>query len=373
MSTEPKRVAKAAAWTAWENQVINGVFPLRRFIGTSRHGVVFQTEYSAGEGANPSDAAIKLVPADAMQAEAYLAQWQAAATITHPHLVHLFDMGRCQLGGRGFVFLVMEYAEQTLAQILAGRALTPDEAQELLPPALSALACLHHHQFVHGQLKPSNILSVNDQLKLSSDSVRPAGQAPSGISRTSLYDPPELRDGVISAAGDIWALGMALVEALTQRTWAGSRGQGETTTSLLASLPTPFAETARRCLSRAPADRPAAVELEAQFRPAPQDEVIADEVLSTPPPPAAELAQATEVAPATDVPDTTQTPETAETLAVAETPQNTEASEAPETQSANEASNDPNASQSLSLTSLSLRAIAGGLLLFLSVWAILRG
>src|SRR5262249_50254771 len=116
MSTESKPVSKPpAAWTAWESQVVNGVFPLRRFLGTSRHGVVFRTEYKADPSATPVDATIKLVPADAERAEVQLAQWQAAATLHHPHLVYLFDVGRCQLGGRGFVFVVMEHAEQTLA------------------------------------------------------------------------------------------------------------------------------------------------------------------------------------------------------------------------------------------------------------------
>jgi serine/threonine protein kinase len=356
MSTESKPVTKPpAAWTAWENQVVNGRFPLRRFLGTSRHGVVFQTHYRADPDATPCDATIKLVPAsDASRADAQIAQWQAAAAIHHPHLVHLFDTGRCQLGGRGFVFVVMEYGEQTLAQILAKRALTADEMQALLAPALSALACLHRNQYVHGQLKPANILSVNDQLKLSSDTLRPAGQAESGLVRTSLYDPPELRDGTISPAGDLWALGMALVESLTQRTWAGSRGQGETTASLLASLPAPFAGTARRCLSRAPADRPTAAELEAQYRSAPQDELMADEVLSAPPSPV-------EAPPANEAPETTEAQgESTEPDAIAEIP------------AANDALDDSSAPQSLSLASLSVRAIAGALILFLGAWAILR-
>jgi Protein kinase domain len=266
MSAEPKRVAKTEVWAEWENQVVNRVFPLRRFLGGSNHSAVFLTEYKAE---NLPDAAIKLVPADMLQTEAQLVQWGAAATLTHPHLVRVFDVGRCQLGGRGFLFLVMEYAEQTLAQILPQRALSPDEVREMLLPTLDALAFLHRNQLVHGQLKPSNFLVVNDQLKLASDTLRPTGSSTGGIIGTTVYDPPELRDGVISTAGDIWGLGMTLVEALTQRTPAWP----DETVSLPAGFPAPFVDTVRQCLNRTPANRPTVAVLEAQCRPAPPAQV----------------------------------------------------------------------------------------------------
>jgi serine/threonine protein kinase len=269
MSAEPRRVTNAEVWTEWENRVVNGVFPLRRFLGRSNHSAVFLTEYKAE---NLPEVAIKFVPADALQTEAQLVQWGAAATLSHPHLVRIFDVGRCQFRGRAFLFVVMEYAEQTLAQILPQRALTPDEVRELLPPTLGALGFLHRNNLVHGQLKPSNFLVVNDQLKLASDTVRPLGNSPSGIARTSLYDPPELKDGTISTAGDAWGLGITLVEALTQRTpaWPEDRTG---TVSLPASFPAPFVDTVQRCLSRSPADRPTLAELESQYKVAPQARV----------------------------------------------------------------------------------------------------
>lgn len=272
MRAEPRRVTNTEAWTQWENQVVNGVFPLRRYLGGSNHGAVFLTEYKAKD---LPDAAIKIVPADALQAEAQLVQWAAAARLSHPHLIRLFEVGRCQVEGREFLFVVMEYAEQTLAQILARRALSPDEVRELLLPTLDALAFLHRNHLVHGQLKPSNFLAVDDQLKLAGDTVRPAGNSASGIARTSAYDPPELKDRGFSTAGDIWGLGMTLVEALTQRTTAWPEEQRETA-SLPASFPASFVDTVRRCLSHTPAARPTVIELEAQYKPAPQAHSISD-------------------------------------------------------------------------------------------------
>jgi serine/threonine protein kinase len=270
MSAESIRVTKTEVWTEWENRIINGVFPLRRFLGGSNHSAVFLTDYRAE---NLSDVAIKFVPADTLQTEVQLVQWGAAATFSHPHLLRMFDVGRCHVRGRGYLFVVMEYAEQTLAQILPKRALNPDEVREMLLPTLDALSFLHRNQLVHGQLKPSNFLVVNDQLKLASDSIRPTGNSASGIVRTTVYDPPELKDGVISPAGDIWGLGMTLVEALTQRTptWPDERAE---TASLPAIFPAPFVDTVRRCLSRTPANRPTVNELETQYKPAPQAPVI---------------------------------------------------------------------------------------------------
>jgi hypothetical protein len=248
-------------WTKWESLVINGVFPLRRFLSRSSHSVVFLTEHPAK---NLPDAAIKLVPADPVRGEAQLACWRMDACLSHPHLIRLFDVGRCQLGGHNFIFVVMEFAEQTLAQLLVHRALTAEEVREMLPPALDALAFLHRKRLVQGQLKPPNILVVNDQLKLASDTIRPAGASTVSIAKSSLYDPPEAKDGRTFGAGDIWALGITLVEALTQQdpAWLDENSD---TVSLPATLPPAFIDTVRRCLSRNPANRPTIAELEAQF------------------------------------------------------------------------------------------------------------
>jgi TonB family protein len=257
-------------WTKWEGQVINGVFPLRRFLSASDHSAVFLTEYKAQ---NLPNAALKLVPAIPALAQAQLSQWTTAATLAHPHLIRLLEAGRCQLGGLQFLFVVMEYAEQTLSQILPQRALTPGEVREMLLPTLSALAFLHSKKLVHGQLKPSNILAVNDQLKLASDTVRPGGASTANIAKPSVYDPPEAKDHGFSTAGDIWSLGITMVEALTQHlpSWPDSKFE---TASFPAALPPTFAAIVRQCLSRNPAGRPTVDEVEARITPEPQLPVV---------------------------------------------------------------------------------------------------
>jgi TonB family protein len=252
-------------WTQWEGQVVNGIYPLRRFLNACDHSSVFLTE-STTEGF--LNAAIKLVQADPALTAVQLWHWKTAATFSHPHLMRLLDCGQCEIEGRPLLFVVMEYAEETLAQILPYRALEPAEVQELLVPTLDALGFLHRESWAQGQLKPSNFLVVNDQLKLASDTVRPIGVAREKGARLSAYDPPETEHGEVFAAADIWALGVTIVEALTRYLPAWPNGRSESP-SLPPNLPPAFADTVRRCLSPNPADRPTVADLQAQTKPAP--------------------------------------------------------------------------------------------------------
>src|SRR3984885_10040464 len=262
-------------WTKWESQVVNGIFPLRRFLGRSNHSVVFLTECRAR---SLGSAAIKIIPADTARAEGQLSRWHLAASLSHPHLIRVLESGRCKLGGHPFLFVVTEYAEQNLAQILPHRALTVDEVREMLTPALDALAFLHRQNLVQGQLKAPNFLVVNDQLKLASDTIREAGDAAG-----------------VDLAGDMRALGATIVEALTQtRPELQARPEG---LSLPATLSPELADAVRRCLSAEPGNRPTVSELRNLIDPAPE---------ATPPAPAAEVTAPQGVA--SQVPATQQVP-----------------------------------------------------------------
>jgi Protein kinase domain len=252
MDVEAKRPPMSEVWTRLEGQVVNGAFPLRRYLGSSDHSGVFLTEYAAQ---NLSHAALKLVPAIPTLAESQLAHWGAAASVAHPQLIRLFETGRCQLGGLHYLYVIMDYAEQNLGQLLLHRALSEAEVREMLPLALEALGFLHSHDLMQGQLKPSNILVIENQLKLASDTIRPAGEATASIGTLSVYNPPEARDGSFSTSGDMWALGVTLCQALTQRAPSRSGERGESV-ALPTDFPVAFIDIVRRCLSRNPAQRP---------------------------------------------------------------------------------------------------------------------
>ena len=261
MNVKPSE-SMGEAWATLEGHVVNGVFPLRRYLGSSDHSGVFLSEFTSGA---PSQVALKLVPVTGKLAESQLSLWFAASVLDCPQLLRLLDAGRCQVGGLHYVYAAMEYADQNLAQLLEHRALTEDEAREMLAPTLEALAFLHGRGLVQGRVKPSNILVVGDGLKLASDTIRPAGEVGDGVNAMSGYDAPETRDGSCSGAGDVWALGVTLCEALTRRPPSGLRDSGGRVV-LPPELSAAFRELIGRCLSREAGDRPNVAEIEAWMR-----------------------------------------------------------------------------------------------------------
>lgn len=249
-------------WRQWEGQVVNGSFPLRQYLGGSDHSAVFLTER---RGRDPFKAAIKLIAVDPANTAVQLARWESAAKLSHPHLLRLFESGSCQLDNVVLLYLVMEYAEDNLAQILPHRALTPEEARDLLEPALDTLAFIHGKSLAHGRLKPSNILAAGDQLKLSSDSLVRFDDPAAANGRTaypSVYDAPEIASGKISPASDSWSLGMTLMEALTQRLPALEA----VAEPVLETVPAPFMGIAHCCLRRDPQHRCGAADIAARLR-----------------------------------------------------------------------------------------------------------
>jgi outer membrane biosynthesis protein TonB len=256
MSVEASELM-SEVWTRFQGHVINGAFPLGRYLGCSDHSGVFLTKSAA----RPlSEGAVKLVPTSRELAESQLPRWKRAGGLAHPHLLRLFEWGGCQLDGLPYLYAVMEYADQTLAQLLLHRALTEDEAREMLLPTLDALAFLHGQNLVQGELKPANILVVGDQLKLASDTIRRVSEGTMSTNTPTVYDPPEARRGSRSTAGDIWALGVTLFEALTRRPPSGL-GESREAVVLPADLSPEFRDAVARCLSPSPQDRPSVTEL----------------------------------------------------------------------------------------------------------------
>jgi outer membrane biosynthesis protein TonB len=257
MSVEPVD-SVSEIWLAWQGREINGDLRLGRYLGGSDHSAVFL--------ADPAAVAVKLVPAWPALAESQLSEWRAAAELSHPHLIRLLDTGRCELDGQACLYAVMEYADQNLAQLLRHRPLSEDEARAVLPPALEALAYLHGRNLVQGQLKPANVLAVGDELRLATDTVRRVSETRASRSELSVYDPPEAREGSYATAGDVWGLGLTLVEALTCRLPATVVSEGRGEIVLPRDFPPTFRELVTWCLSRRPYDRPKVTEIEAWLR-----------------------------------------------------------------------------------------------------------
>jgi TonB family protein len=239
------------AWKQYEGQIAGGSFHLRKLLGSSYGSAVFLTERS---GAQSERAAIKLVIADPATADQQLSRWRAAAKLSHPNLLRLYEMGRSRLGDVEVLYVVMEFAEEDVSQILPHRALTPEETRDMLAPLLEGLAYLHAKGFVHGHLKPTNISAVENQIKISADGIRGMGEARGGQQPPSAHDPPEAATEKAAPAADVWSLGMTLVEVLTQRLPVWER-IGQKDPQIREAVPAPLLDIARNCLRRDPRSR----------------------------------------------------------------------------------------------------------------------
>ncbi len=240
------RVGSVSDWKGLEQQPVEGRFLLRQLLGSSDHSGVFLTTRGDGQ-----TAAIKLMIADPEEADLHLARWRRVAALSHPRLLRLFEMGQCRLHGRELLYLVMEYAAENLADTLPQRPLTPAEAKEMLPPVLEALSFLHGRGLAHNRIQPSNILVVDDQVKISSDSITAIGKRDKSGSPEAAQPP---------GGDDVWSLGVMLVQSLTQRAPAASSDAS------LESLPPLFHEIARGCLLPDPHSRWSVEEIARQLR-----------------------------------------------------------------------------------------------------------
>jgi TonB family protein len=250
-------------WKRWEGQVMDGRYPLRQYLGGSERGPVFLTESG---GPERQKCAIKFYAADPQIADAQMARWEQAGKLAHPHLLRVLHTGRCEPGGARMLYAVMECADEDLSQVVPVRPLTAAEAGEMLRPTLEALAYLHGRGLVHGHMKPSNIMAVGEQLKISSDGICAARNPAIGRgSRPTAYDAPEVGTRGASGAGDVWSLGVTLVEVLTQRLpeWE-FKGQEE---PRLPRMPAPFGDIAKQCLRRDPQQRCSLGDIAARLNP----------------------------------------------------------------------------------------------------------
>jgi TonB family protein len=262
----------------WVGRTIGGRFPLVQWLGRSDETAVFLTELPED---GTQKAAIKLIPAEGEDAKNRIDGWAATKNLSHPHLMRLLHTGQCEIDAVPLLYVVMDYADEDLSQILPERPLTPAEAGEMLTPVLDALAYLHGKGFLHSRLRPSNILVVGDQVKLSGDRILAAGKPRTNPSALSVYDAPERATGSVSEAADIWSLGITLCEALTQQPplWDPATKCDRIVPD---SIPQPFLSIARECLHPQPGRRCSLDGIRARLNP-PLPVLAAQVVESAPP------------------------------------------------------------------------------------------
>ena len=233
----------------WEGRSVDGKFALLEWLGGSADSGVFLTVLGGVQRA-----AIKLIPAEGVDADAQLAQWEKAKALSHTHLMRVLEAGRCAVEGTDVLYVVTEHAEKVLSKFLSEKPLQAHEARNIFEPVLEALSYLHEKGIVHGHIKPSNILVSGGELKISVDNFLVADGVPKPPRKPGIYDAPEVAAGMMIAAADVWSVGISLVEALTQRPPSRDAAAGDVPI-VPETLPQPFLEIVQECLRPNPAER----------------------------------------------------------------------------------------------------------------------
>ncbi|MFI6844517.1 serine/threonine-protein kinase [Kitasatospora sp. NPDC050467] len=143
----------------------------------------------------------------------------AAALRTHPNVVAVHDVVEDE---DGIPWTVMDLiAGRSLAQaVAAGQHFGPAQAARIGMQVLAALAAAHEIGIVHRDVKPGNIMLADDGRILLVDFGIAKHHADTRITRTGLavgtveYMAPERFDNADGPAGDLWALGVTLYEAV---------------------------------------------------------------------------------------------------------------------------------------------------------------
>jgi hypothetical protein len=233
----------------WEGRSVDGKFALLEWLGGSADSGVFLTVLGGVQRA-----VIKLIPAEGVDADAQLAQWDKAKPLSHIHLMRVLEAGRCAVESTEVLYVVTEHAEKVLSKFLPEKPLQVHEARNIFGPVLEALSYLHEKGVVHGHIKPSNILVSGGELKISVDNFLVADGMPKPPRKPGIYDAPEVAAGMMIAAADVWSVGISMVEALTQRPPSRDAAAGDVPI-VPETLPQPFLEIVQECLRTNPAER----------------------------------------------------------------------------------------------------------------------
>ena len=153
---------------------------------------------------------------------------RAAARLSHPNVVSVFDQGADVVDGHVVrPYIVMEYVEgRTLRDVVNAEApLDPVAALDLLEPVVSALAAAHDAGLVHRDVKPENVLlGARGKVKVADFGLAKAISSQTQTATQGLligtvsYLPPELvTSGHTDARSDVYSAGVVLFELLTGR------------------------------------------------------------------------------------------------------------------------------------------------------------
>jgi eukaryotic-like serine/threonine-protein kinase len=200
--------------------------------------------------------AIKLVPdslfTDATSLGYFEQDARAAATLSHPNIATLFDVGQYDGGW----YLAYEFAAGvTLREETAGGAVSARRAVELAVQIADALADAHARGVLHGDLRPDSIFVTKKgsakilefgmghwthggQTRIRA-ATRPESIAENTSTTVSYMSPEQAGGGTVDARTDVFSLGVILYEMLSGRNPLAAPTAAETLSRVGSSTPLP--------------------------------------------------------------------------------------------------------------------------------------
>ena len=201
-------------------QKINDRYEIIRTIGEGGMANV----YLAHDVILDRDVAVKVLRGDLAGDEKFVRRFQreaiAASSLSHPNIVEMYDVG--EDGGK--YFIVMEYIEgRTLKSLIKKRGtLTLSEVIDIMLQLTSGLACAHESYIIHRDIKPQNVLILDDgRVKITDFGIAMALNSNELTQTNSVmgsvhYLPPEQANGNGSTIkSDIYSTGILMYELLT--------------------------------------------------------------------------------------------------------------------------------------------------------------
>ena len=203
-----------------KGQKIDGRYQIVRNIGEGGMANV----YLAYDTILEREVAVKILRGDLATDEKFVKRFQreakAASSLNHPNIVEMYDVGEDD----GNYFIVMEYIDgKTLKSLIKKRgALSLPEVIDIMLQLTSAIACAHDSYIIHRDIKPQNVLILEDgRVKITDFGIAIALNSAELTQTNSVmgsvhYLPPEQANGRgATIKSDIYSLGILMYELLT--------------------------------------------------------------------------------------------------------------------------------------------------------------